>query len=120
VSFKVIENDPSFPVQPDDIDTEQSFHWAFPDLVDGPEAHEAAKVVIRLCQRAGGWVSFGLVIPGDPTFAGLVEPGYVWKAGERVPITAGWIVPGEDGQYRVTSDFIMRCYGRAGRSTRRP
>jgi hypothetical protein len=115
VSFRVVEDDPSFPVQPDDIDTEQSFHWVFPDLVDGPEAHAAAKAVIQLCQVRQGWVSFELNLSSDPTFAGLVEPGYVWKAGERVPITCGWIVLGEDGRYRVTSDLIMRCYGRASR-----
>ena len=112
--FRVIEGDPDYPVQPDDIDCDQSFHWAFPDLVDGPVAHAAAKAVIRHCQQAGGWTSF---VPEDlPSPLGpLVENGYVWKQGELVPLSGGWIVRGEDGRYRVVTDFILRCFGRAQR-----
>ena len=115
MSFRVVDETAAetlYPVRPDDIDCDQSFHWAFPDLVDGPAAHEAAKAVIRLCQTAGKWVPFA----GDVSsiyLSGLGEPGYVWKKGEEVPITKGWIVLGEDGLCRVTDDLILRCFGRA-------
>lgn len=119
MSHRVIDGDPSFPVRPGDIDTGLSLHWSFPDLIDGPESHQVAKEVIEFCQQAGGWTSFTIAeIPCLAGGGGLTDPGYVWKSGEAVPITRGWIVLGEDGRFRVTSDFIFRCYGRAGRRGR--
>ena len=119
MSFLVVENDPSYPVQPADIDLEQTLTWAFPDLIDGPASHAAAKAVIGFCQTRGAWTSFTVMelhdagFPvDDPGFGGLRESGYVWRGGE-VPITQGWIVLGEDGRLRVIADFILRCYGRA-------
>lgn len=112
---RVVEDEPDFPIQPADIDLSKSLHWAFPDLIDGPEAHGIAKDVIRFCQDARGWSRIAALRSLDP----LADPAYVWKKGEKVPITAGFLVRGEDGLYRVTDDFIFRCYGRAGRSAAR-
>lgn len=133
-SFRIIEDDPSFPVKPDDIDCSQPFHWAFPDGVDGPAAHRIAKAVVRLCQAAGRWTSFTREElfahvtgsdpkgpdPKEPELGGLCDPKYVWRPGEKVSMLDGWIVLGEDGRYRVTSDFIFRILGRAGKPVARP
>lgn len=128
MSFRVVEDDPSFPVKPDQIDPSQSFRYAFDEGDDTP-AHRIAKAIVQFCRNKGGWTSFtleDLILKlggaGDLSedLGGLREPGYVWKQGEPVPITKGWIVAGEDGRYRVVSDFIFRCLGRAAAPVRNP
>jgi hypothetical protein len=89
----------------------------------------SANYIVRMMQRFGDWRPFSIEDiervyhehrPAHECFQfnRLVEPGwafYILRG--RVEEGGGWVVRGEDGLYRVTVDFIERCYksGQKGR-----
>lgn len=120
IQGRVIRNTAQIKVQPSDIDTSKAFFDSF----DHMETEISASWVVRLCQELGGWHPFTAeqiqefyTRPGRRPvgesfrFNRLVDPGPTFSAATgRSMVGGGWIVVGEDGKYRVTDDFVLRCY----------
>ena len=125
--YRIISEDRArvFKIQPEDIDASCHFFGAF----DHTETEISAMWIIRFMQKRGaGWVPFtkeeiqafyAEKHPDNFSFNRLIEPEHVSQnlakafAGEiqsRIPKGGGWIVVGDDGKYRVTDNFVMRCY----------
>lgn len=104
-----------FPIAPADIPDEPL--W---DCFGHSETEASAAWILRLCRERGGWVAFTreeieAVYSRSGkyrhyTFNRLVNHDYTYGAGERKKAGGGWVVFGEDGKYRVTMNFIFRCY----------
>ncbi len=106
-----------FRISPKMIDTTDHFWGAF----NNGETEFSARVIVRLMQAKGGWSAFSLkelAKVHDPhthidTFPlhRLMEPGRAFYI-ERgwVEEGGGWVVRGEDGLYRVTEEFVERCF----------
>ena len=92
----------------------------FWDAFGHNETEISAKYVVLLCQKKGGWTTFS-----DEeieafyheksghrgySFNRLVEPCWAYGLGERKLEGGGWILRDADGLYRVTVDFVLRCY----------
>ncbi|MFA5185962.1 MAG: hypothetical protein WC551_05720 [Patescibacteria group bacterium] len=115
MGYRIIEGK-GFLVQPKDINTEQHF-W---DAFGNSETEVSARYIVRLCQRKCAWLPFhraeieALYQEGGYRgfeFNWLVEPGLSFSIVHgNTRVGGGWIVLGEDGLYRVTDDFILRCY----------
>ena len=111
-------------VQPKDINASQHL-W---DAFDHMETEVSAGYIVRLCQEGGEWVPFtreeieefyGRSGHHGFCFNRLVEPEMVPTSLARafagyhdapVPKGGGWVVLGGDGKYRVTEEFIQRCF----------
>lgn len=105
-----------FVIQPKDISIKHHYYDAF----DHHESEVSAIWIVQFCQQRGGWVPFSYQEIEDFyhekskgklsgfTFNGLVD----WKFinDESVKDDRGFIVFCKDGLYRVTIDFIARCY----------
>ena len=118
------------PITPDDIDTKRDFMSSF----DHMETEVSAWWIVKLCQELGGWFPFTLqqiqafyTAPGrrpvgEPFhFNRLVEPGisYSIRTGHSLK-GGGWIVLGADNMYRVTLEFVDRCYLSSPNTKRTP
>ena len=122
---RVIKDTKDTCIQPEHINTENNFFDAF----DHTETEVSARWIVSFLQEnKKGWAPFTyeeinafyarkyqhgfrfnrLVEPEmvPPSlaraFAGIIEP--------KIPVGGGWIVLGEDKKYRVTEDFVLRCY----------
>jgi hypothetical protein len=119
-TYRAISDSSEFPIQPQHIDTSDVFHGAFDHL----ETEEAARVIVRMCQKFGGWYPFSsneldafCQHNGDAGhrhfhFHRLMEPQPGWSRGEaRLFGTGGFLVKSEeDGRLRVTEEFVIRCH----------
>ncbi len=124
MASRTITAEDNFEIQPKDIDASKHLWEAF----DHCETEISAGYILRMCQERGGWFPFtqeeieefyrrsGYV---NFHFNRLVEPEEVPLslarafAGYREPLMfkgGGWVVFGGDSKYRVTEDFIRRCY----------
>lgn len=115
-----------FPIKPSDINAEEHLWNAF----DNNETEVSAGYIVRLCQRKGGWLPFSdeeieslyrEAGHSHFSFNRLVEPGmafFILRG--SVPVGGGWIVKGDDGLYRVTDDFILRCFKSSPESAKAP
>lgn len=115
---KVIFETNEIPIQPDDINTSLEFGNVFGEA----HAEWAAKDIVVLCQRHGAWQSFTKeellmnrlltngVIPVQ--FSILLESQIIPQpdGSKTVELGGGWIIKGDDERYRVTDDFVFRCY----------
>lgn len=114
----IIDGGPEHPfrIQPGDIDVTQHFFDAFGEM----ETEISAHWIVRLCQEKGGWVAFSeddieeyYRRASNNKFSGF---GFNrlrdWKFLDDESVTKdhGFIVCGEDGLFRVTMEFIARCY----------
>lgn len=103
-------------IAPADINCNGHF-W---DAFGNSETEISAKYVVRLCQQKGGWTPFSdeeieefyFEKSGHHgySFNRLVEPGWAYGLGERKLVGGGWVLRGADGLYRVTVEFVLRCY----------
>ncbi|MGC9605793.1 MAG: hypothetical protein ABSF56_03550 [Minisyncoccia bacterium] len=125
---RIITDGSQFPVQPCDIHIGEGFR-RFWDAFGNAETEISAYYVVRLCQKLGGWIPFTrdeiesvyreaghhdgfrfnqLVDQGENVLNG---PAVLLGAmPETEPVGGGWIVLGTDDKYRVTDDFVMRCF----------
>lgn len=100
--MKHVITDPSeCNIKPSDIDTSVPFVHAF---FDDRETEDTARYIVGHCQTKGGWFPMTekeLLKEGQPYFhwSGLSS--------------GGWINEGEDDLFRVTSEFVARCYDAA-------
>lgn len=89
---------------PFDIDATNPLYGAF----GHSETEASALWVLRLCQKQGGWY---------PVSPGALEDLYqATHAGHHYSfnrlVTGGWLEsePGDTGRFRVTLDFVARCW----------
>ena len=115
---KVIFSADEIPIQPGDIDTSREFGNVFGEA----HAEWAAYDIVCLCQRLGAWQPFtkeelftqrvmaGNVIPVQLSI--LYQSQVVHQLDDESPVElgGGWIVRFDDCRFRVTDDFIFRCY----------
>jgi hypothetical protein len=91
------------PVRPDHISLEKHF-W---DAFGNNETEVSAWWIVLLCQQLGGWVAF--------TYEQIEElynsKGYLNFCFNRLlDGPHGFVILGADGKYRVTHEFICRCF----------
>jgi hypothetical protein len=114
---RVINSTLEIPIQPSDINTDKHFMGSF----DHMETETSARWIVRLCQTLGGWEPFTMAqllelyaqkFPGESfLFNRLIHPGTTFSIiSGPYQAGGGWVVQGEDGKYRVTDDFVLRCY----------
>ncbi len=108
-----------FPVRPADIDTAPGARNENPfrGLFVRKECEEAALVLINLWKTLGDWVPLSKemldgVLTASYDFPGLVYPIINTEAG---PVPNEVVIEkGDDGLFRATERFIMRCHTRRG------
>lgn len=111
-----------FAITPSMIDARGKLWGAF----DHDETETSAMWVVRYMQDIGAWLSFTHAdieqfyndvrarygnTPEPFKFNRLINPGnmfYILRG--IIPEGGGWIVLCDDGKYRVTEDFVNRCY----------
>jgi hypothetical protein len=96
----IMEGD-SYPIPPRYVDERKHFFDAFKSM----EKEVSARYIVRLCQRFGEWNPFTRA----DIEAFYNEAGYkdFWFNGLD---TEGFVVLGEDGNYRVTHEFVVACF----------
>ncbi|MEX0918785.1 MAG: hypothetical protein WDZ85_02340 [Candidatus Paceibacterota bacterium] len=117
---RIIDENINFPIKPEDIPSHgRTFAIAFDGQLD--TARSAWLIVECLKEKGQGWVPFswaeldcrldgeGFLNRGNFLFNRLDEPANRIVNNQIVPWGGGWIVC-IDGQYRVTEEFIWRCY----------
>jgi len=99
-------------ILPEDINTERHFFDAF----DNSETEGSASWIVRFCQQGNRWVAFSEkeIEAFYNSFGNRHFPfnRLIGKNPSRIGVEneGAWIVRGEDSLYRVTIDFVMRCY----------
>ncbi len=91
------------PIRPEYINTSQRFWDAFGNV----ETEASAQWIVKLCQQSKSW---------KPFTAEEIEQLY--RTSKRVNFVFnrlvhgehGFVVLGGDGKYRVTHEFICRCF----------
>lgn len=117
VIWTVIDENIEFEIKPSDIDSSRRFSKAF----DGHMPTEAlARYIVLMCQEKDQWTSFtdedlksfcSRFGYDHFSFYRLVEPDLNdGIKNVHYETSSGWIVKGEDGRYRVTDEFIYKCY----------
>lgn len=87
------------PIRPEYINTGDHF-W---DAFDKSESETAARIIVLFCQqKQDGWTSFSL--------AEIREYRQSFKFYSLVNEERGFVILGHDGRYRVTHEFICRCF----------
>lgn len=103
-STSLVTDEVLFQIQPDDIDANEHFWNAF----DNNETEISAAWIVRLCQERGGWVPF----TDDEMEAYYNRGGHQnFRFSQLLDNRGRWVVKGDDGKYRVTVNFIARCFG---------
>lgn len=109
-------NGKAYPVQPQHIDGKASFREPFGNRGD---MQDSATIVVRFCQRRVGWPRKGRWLPftqqqidefngGEKVlFCHLLHP----TRGARDETS--YVILGPDGKYRVTHEFIAKCFEHA-------
>ena len=87
--------------QPRDINAGRHFWNSF----DNREREISAGWIVELCQRNGSWRPFTL--DELQAFYSKTHNENFWFNGLD---HLGYVVLGEDGLYRVTAEFVRRCY----------
>jgi len=98
---KIVSDTGIFEIQPVDIDIGRHFFDAFGNF----ETEVSALYIVLLCREMGGWKPFSME---------QIEEVYR-RAGHRDGFLFNYLLPifvmrGEDDLYRVTDEFILRCY----------
>lgn len=102
MSKKVVTDQSTFSIQPKDIDATKHFYDAFGNM----EKETSAHYIVKLCQEKGGWKPFTAEeIEAFYQKAGLHDGFWFNGLDEE-----GFVVLGKDNLYRVTDEFITRCY----------
>lgn len=100
------------PVRPEHISTNPGDH--FWDAFGNMETEISAKWIVRLCQRLGGWRAF----TGEQIEAFYREAGFqTFMFNRLLDGDNGFVVRGADKKYRVTHEFICRCFGSSPNET---
>ncbi len=104
-----------FFIEPSDIS--QGPLW---DCFGNSETESSASWLLRMFREYGGWFAFTYEeidaiyrkkFNDGFTFNRLVNHDYSFSIRDgNVRAGGGWVVKGEDGKYRVTINFILRCY----------
>jgi hypothetical protein len=111
----VTDKTPGYPIQPKDIDASDHLWNAF----DHMETETSAGYIVRMCQLRGGWVPFTReeieefyqkAGRTNYSFNRLVDPGIAHGYRGSELKGGGWVVCDEAGTYRVTHEFITRCF----------
>ncbi len=97
------EKGKKYPIEPVHIHSEAPLWDAFGNM----ETEVSARFIVRLCQAKGGWFPFtkeeiDVQSREDYRFNRLIEFG---SRDER-----NLVILGDDNQYRVTHEFIARCF----------
>jgi hypothetical protein len=90
------------PIKPSHINTERHFSEAFRNL----ETETSAQWIVRLCQERGSWQPFS----DEEIEAFYRRNGQLDGFTFNNLLRPGWVVKGDDGKYRVTSEFVAVCY----------
>lgn len=92
-------------VRPEHIDIREHLFGAFGNV----ETEISAKWIVRLCQASGIWKAFTLF---EVETLYCVN-GYFdrFSFNQLLDGENGFVVLGEDGKYRVTHEFIYKCFG---------
>lgn len=105
-----------FQILPEHINTGAHFFEAFGNT----ETEYSASWIVQFCKERGGWVSFSYEEIeefyhrkskgrfSNFTFNKLLDWNFINDP--KVTTDRGFIVCGKDGRFRVTVDFIARCY----------
>jgi len=124
MSWLLVDENTDCPIKPSDIDASRHFGEAF----DHFETGTAAQDIVKMCQAKGTWFAFTfeeiedffhLSCPEAVVFLfyRLTSPGFYFMPGDGwIPFGGKWVVLGEDEKYRVTDEFILKCYGQSVRS----
>jgi len=111
------EKDAAYPIRPSDIDASTHF-W---DAFGNSETEVSANYIVAFCQERVGWFPFTFkqlnrfYLANKPeghedyTFNGLrhAQPGTLeWLQDEENQ----FVQFGKDGKFRVTHEFVARCF----------
>lgn len=93
-----------YPINPMDIDTRSHF-W---DAFGNNETEVSANIIVRLCQKTGGWYPFTC----EEVEAHLGGSFFFHKLCNSNDHTDknNFVILGEDERYRVTHEFIASCF----------
>ena len=76
------------------------------DAFGNNETEVSAGYIVRFCQRQDGWTPF----TEEEIEAFYNEAGHQGFWFNCLTVENEWIVRGDDRRYRVTHDFIARCF----------
>jgi hypothetical protein len=107
MSKRIIVDGAKFPIQPNHIHISEGFEHLW-DAFGNTETEVSAYYVVKLCQRLGGWLPFTEkqieMLYRESKHIGFTFNSLVRHDG------SGWIVLDAEGNYRVTDDFVTRCF----------
>lgn len=95
----IITNHSQCPIKPSDIDVNNHFTEAFGNF----ETEISAKLIVKQCQVMDVWHPLEKQTLDKRDSSGTFH----WN---RL-LDSGYVVEGEDGFFRVTIEFVARCYG---------
>ncbi|MFA4995679.1 MAG: hypothetical protein WC536_00885 [Patescibacteria group bacterium] len=117
VIWNIIDESTEFDIRPSDINSSRRFSGAFGGHMP---TEILARYIVLMCQEKDRWSSFtdedfksfcSHLGYDHFSFYRLAEPDLNEDVKNVYYETSnGWIVKGEDERYRVTDEFIYKCY----------